>query len=89
MKAQEINRELDHARDAGPVKDIVIPPCPELLAQLQAELSQTDPDPNVVAAIAGSDVAMAAALIRIANSSLYARRQPVASGGQAVSMLGV
>ena len=74
MKAQEINRELDHARDAGPIKDIVIPPCPELLAQLQTELNQNDPDPQVVAHIAGSDVAMAAALIRIANSSLYARR---------------
>ena len=89
MKAQEINRELDHARDAGPVKDIVIPPCPELLAQLQAELNQSDPDPKTVAEIAGSDVAMAAALIRISNSSLYARRQPVSSVGQAVAMLGV
>lgn len=89
MKAQEINRELDHARDAGPVRDIVIPPCPELLAQLQAELNQADPDPQVVAEIAGSDVAMAAALIRISNSSLYARREPVSSVGQAVFMLGV
>ncbi len=89
MKAQEINRELDHARDVGPVKDIVIPPCPELLAQLQTELNLIDPDPQVVARIAGSDVAMAAALIRIANSSLYARRQPVNSVAQAVGMLGV
>ncbi len=89
MKAQEINRELDHARDFGPVKDIVIPPCPQLLVQLQTELNQADPDPQLVAAIAGSDVAMAAALIRISNSSLYARRQPVSSVGQAVAMLGV
>jgi len=43
----------------------------------------------VVADIAGSDVAMSAALIRISNSSLYARRQPVNSVGQAVAMLGV
>jgi HD-like signal output (HDOD) protein len=89
MKAQEINRELDRARDFGPVKDIVIPPCPQLLVQLQAELNQADPDPQTVASIAGSDVAMAAALIRISNSSLYARREPVSSVGQAVSMLGV
>jgi HD-like signal output (HDOD) protein len=89
MKAQEINRELDHARDAGPVKDIVIPPCPQLLAQLQNELNKTDPDPHVVARIAGSDVAMAAALIKISNSSLFARREPVSSVSQAVSMLGV
>jgi len=39
MKAQEINRELDRARDSGPVKDIVIPPCPQLLVQLQTELN--------------------------------------------------
>ncbi|MFZ4625747.1 MAG: HDOD domain-containing protein [Rhodoferax sp.] len=89
MKAQEINRELDRARDFGPVKDIAIPPCPQLLVQLQTELNQADPDPQAVAAIAGSDVAMAAALIRISNSSLYARRQPVSSVGQAVAMLGV
>lgn len=89
MKAQEINRELDRARDSGPVKDIAIPPCPQLLVQLQTELNQADPDPQAVAAIAGSDVAMAAALIRSSNSSLYARRQPVSSVGQAVAMLGV
>lgn len=89
MKAQDINRELDHARNAGPVKDIVIPPCPELLVQLQTELNQADPDPQVVANIAGSDVAMTAALIRIANSPVYARREPVNSVAQAVSMLGM
>ncbi len=89
MKADEINRELSQARDAGPVKDIVIPPCPELLVQLQAELSLADPDPGAVARIAGGDVAMTAALLRIANSPLYARREPVSSVAQAVSMLGV
>lgn len=89
MKAQEINRELAQARDHGPVKDIVIPPCPQLLVQLQTELGGADPDPQAVARIAGSDVAMAAALIRIANSPLYARREPVSSVTQAVSMLGV
>lgn len=89
MKAQDINRELDHARDAGPVKSIVIPPCPELLVQLQTELNQPDPDPHVIAAIAGGDVAMTAALIRIANSPVYARREPVSSVAQAISMLGM
>lgn len=89
MKAQKIDRELDYARDAGPVKDIVIPPCPQLLVQLQTELNQPDPDPQAIAAIAGSDVAMTAALLRLANSPVYARREPVSSVAQAVSMLGV
>jgi len=89
MQAQALNRELDAARDGGPVKDIVIPPCPQLLVQLQNELAQADPNPQRVAEIAGEDVAMAAALIKISNSSLYARREPVNSVAQAISMLGV
>jgi len=89
MKAQTIQQELDHARDSGPVKDIVIPPCPQLLVQLQDALAVADPDPQRVADIASSDVAMAAALIKMANSSLYARREPVNSVVQAIAMLGV
>ncbi|MES2878852.1 MAG: HDOD domain-containing protein [Pseudomonadota bacterium] len=89
MKVAEINRELDLARDAGPLRDIIIPPCPELLVELQCEVNQGDPDPAVIARIAGSDVAMAAALLRIANSSLYARSRPVRTVAESVSMLGV
>ena len=89
MKVAEINRELDVAREAGPLRDIIIPPCPELLVELQREVNQGDPDPTVISRIAGSDVAMAAALIRISNSSLYARREPVRTVIQAISMLGV
>jgi HD-like signal output (HDOD) protein len=89
MNSQSINQELDQALKAGPVKDIVIPPCPQLLVQLQSELNRPDPSPDVVASIAGSDVAMTAALIRIANSPLYARREQVKSVAQAVAMLGV
>lgn len=89
MNSQAINHELDLALRDGPVKDIVIPPCPELLVRLQNELGHSDPDPQVVADIASSDVAMTAALIRIANSPLYARREPVKSVAQAISMLGV
>lgn len=89
MKVEQIHRELDQARDIGPVKDIVIPPCPRLLVELQSALDQGDVNPRQLADIAGSDVAMAAALIKISNSSLYARREPVASVEQAVAMLGV
>ncbi|WP_114972107.1 HDOD domain-containing protein [Rhodoferax ferrireducens] len=89
MKVAELNRELDQARDAGPLRDIIIPPCPELLAALQREVNQADPDPGVIARIAGSDVAMAASLIRLSNSSLYARSRPVQTVAESVAMLGV
>lgn len=89
MTVADIDRELDQARSAGPVRDIVIPPCPELLAALQAETRKADPDPAEIARIAGSDVAMAAALLRTANSPLYARARPANTVGEAVAMLGM
>jgi HD-like signal output (HDOD) protein len=89
MSVATIDRELEQARAAGPLRDIVIPPCPELLSALRKEVSLADPDPGEIARIAAADVAMAAALLRIANSPLYARAQPVASVEQACSLLGV
>ena len=55
MKVADIERELDLARREGPVRDIVIPPCPELLTELQVETRKADPDPAQITRIAGSD----------------------------------
>lgn len=89
MQVAEIDRELELARTQGPVRDIIIPPCPELLAALQVEVRKGDPDPGVISRIASADVAMAAALLRIANSPLYSRSRPAATVGDAIAMLGV
>jgi HD-like signal output (HDOD) protein len=89
MSVAEIDRELDHARSEGPVRDIVIPPCPELLTALRKEVALADPDPGAIARIASSDVAMAASLLRTVNSPLYARARPASTVAQAISMLGV
>lgn len=89
MQVADIDRELELAKAQGPVRDIIIPPCPELLAALQVEVRKGDPDPNVIARIASADVAMAAALLRIANSPLYSRSRPAATVADAVAMLGV
>jgi HD-like signal output (HDOD) protein len=85
----DTDQELDLALSSGPLRDIVIPSCPELLLALRAEMGQADPDPNVIAGIAGRDVAMAASLIRTANSPFYARSSAVNSVGQALGLLGV
>lgn len=82
-------RELDHARKSGANREIVIPPCPELLQQLRAALAGAEPDLGVVARIAGKDVAMAATLVRNANSARFAAGQPVATVGQAMTRLGL
>jgi HD-like signal output (HDOD) protein len=89
MQVTDIDRELDQARSEGPVRDIVIPPCPELLAALQLEMRQSDPDPAEITRIAGSDVAMAAALMRVANSPMYSRARSASTVSEAVTMLGM
>ena len=89
MTAQGINDELDRARRTGPVRDILIPPCPELLQQLQDATRGAEPDLSAVNQIANADVAMAAALIRQANSPSYALQQPVQTVGQAMTVIGL
>jgi HD-like signal output (HDOD) protein len=89
MQLADIDKELELARAQGPVRDIIIPPCPELLTELQREVRQGDPDPAAIARIAGADVAMAASLIKTSNSSLYARSRTASTVAQAISMLGV
>ena len=89
MSADRISHELDQARRSGPVRDIIIPPCPELLVALQAATATAEPDVAAIDRIAGADVAMSAALIRQANSPLFALAQPVHTVGQALTVLGV
>ncbi len=84
-----IHDELDRVRRSGPLRDIIIPPCPELLRQLQDATAHGEPDIDAIDQIASADVAMAAALIRQANSPLYALAQPVHTVGQALTVLGV
>jgi HD-like signal output (HDOD) protein len=89
MRIAAIDRELDIARGEGAVRDITIPPCPELLSELRQQVNQADPEPAEIARIASSDVAMAAALMRFVNSPLYTRSRPAQTVQQAIAMLGV
>lgn len=84
-----VQQELDAARRNGPLREIVIPPCPELLVRLQATLGAPEPDLTEVARIAASDVAMSATLLRAGNSTLFAGLQPVTTIGQAMNRLGL
>jgi HD-like signal output (HDOD) protein len=85
----DIEREIDAARRSGPLQQIVVPPCPELLTRLQQAMAEAEPDLNEVARIANADVAMAATLIRNANGALFAGVPPVISAGQAMNRLGL
>jgi HD-like signal output (HDOD) protein len=89
MKVAQVQRELDAARSRGPLKDIVIEPCPKQLLELRAVLRSMDPEPSEIVRVAGSDVAMAAAIIKVANSPLYARSRTASTVADAVALLGV
>jgi HD-like signal output (HDOD) protein len=89
MSNARIEHELDDARRNGPVRDIAIPPCPDLLLRLRTATAQAEVDWAEIDRIAGADVAMAAALIRQANSPLFALPQPVRTVGQALTVLGL
>ena len=74
-RSATIQDELDRARRRGPLNQLVIPPSPAMLVRLQAAMAEPEPDLNEVARIASSDVAMAATLLRSANSALHAADQ--------------
>jgi len=57
MQTQAIRQEIDNSRARGGLQHIRIPPCPELLVQLQAAMGLAEPDLAAVARIAASDVA--------------------------------
>ncbi len=85
----EIELEIDQARRQGPLTQIVVPPCPELLTRLEQVMKADEPDLGEVARIANADVAMTATLVRHANGALFAGTPPVASAGQAMNRLGL
>lgn len=89
-RAQQIRDDLDASRRRGPLQQIQIPPCPELLVQLQQALSGSEPDLNLISRIASSDVAMAATLLRIANGPLFKPvGLPCTTVGQAMTRIGL
>jgi len=84
-----IDQDIQKVRLLPAVRAIVIPPCPESLLRLQAILAAPELDAGAIDQLASSDVAMAAALIRQANSPLYALAQPVQTVGMALTVLGL
>ncbi|HJW02805.1 MAG TPA: HDOD domain-containing protein [Azospira sp.] len=71
------------------LRDIGIPPCPEILTQIHAEMAKDEPDLKYLDRIICSDVALAAGLIAIANSPFFGFLKRVRSVREALLMLGL
>jgi HD-like signal output (HDOD) protein len=71
------------------VRDLGVPPRPQILADLSREMARPDPDVQRIARVVASDVAMTAAVLRVANSPAYALTRRAETLGQAVGLLGL
>ena len=82
------NSTLDRNADQI-VKEIGIPPCPAILTKLLRETRADEPDFRRVGQLVGGDVALASAVLKVANSPFYGLRTKAASVQQALALLGL
>ena len=87
--AHEAESQISSPEIDSLVKNIVIPPRPKTLIDLQAEMGQEDPDFRRVARMVASDVTLTVAVLRIINSPAYGLRRQCESVEQAISLLGL
>jgi HD-like signal output (HDOD) protein len=89
LSAQEADRHLSAPGTDALVRDMGIPPRPQILAELSREMSRSDPDLQRIARIVASDVALTAAVLRVANSPAYGLARRAETLGQALNLLGL
>ena len=68
---------------------IEIPPCPEILVRIMAEMHKEEPDYHRLSNMISADVALAAGLIKTTNSPFFARSQRARSVHDALTILGL
>lgn len=71
------------------LRDNGIPPCPEILQRINAEMQEEEPNLRHLADMICSDVGLSAGLIKTANSPFFGTRQRVASVTEALIILGL
>ncbi|WP_374438669.1 HDOD domain-containing protein [Inhella sp.] len=89
MNGDTITGEIDRALLSPLLRGVQIPPRPELLTAVQTELQTDDPDPQRLALLVNDDVAMSAALLKLANSPLMGLSRRAETVNQAFTLLGM
>lgn len=68
--------------------DVILPPRPSILVDIQREMNKTHPDLHKIAEQIAGDIVLAAAILKTVNSPFYGLRNKVTSTVDAVKMLG-
>ncbi len=89
LSAQQAELQLADPGVDALVRNMGVPPRPQMLADIAAEMALEDPDPARIARIVATDVALTAAVLRVANSPAYALTRRAETLGQAVQLLGL
>mgnify|MGYP000897101599 CR=1 FL=1 len=90
MQASDIfDADLSEETAAETLKHISVPPCPEIVVELLEEARKEDIDFIRISRLITGDVALAAAVLKSANSPFFALRRKVQSVQQAVAVLGL
>lgn len=71
------------------IKDIGIPPRPAILIDIDHEMAKEEPDFRLMAKLIGSDVALAAGLIKTANSPFFGFGKKVRTVQEAMLVIGL
>lgn len=69
--------------------EVEIPPCPDILIRIIAEMHKEEPDFNRLTDLISADVALAAGLLKTTNSPFFIRPQRARSVHDALSILGL
>lgn len=89
IETRPANFEAVEREAARITKELDIPPCPAILAKFNQEFRAPHPDLRRLAALIGSDVGLAAALLKTVNSSFYGLAKKATSIEQALAILGL
>lgn len=79
-----LEREAERA-----MRDLAIPPCPDILLRFDAEMRSSDPDLRKLSGLIGADVALSAAMLKTVNSPFYGLGTKAGNVQQALSVLGL
>jgi HD-like signal output (HDOD) protein len=71
------------------LKGFVIPPRPQIVADIQIESAMPDPDINVISSIIAKDAGISGSLIKAVNSPLFGLSGTIKSVNHAVSLMGM
>lgn len=80
---------IDEKLSQDILRGIVIPPCPQIVADIQLECAMPDSDINVIAGLINRDAGIAGSVLKAINSPLFGLAGKVKSVTHAVNLLGL